>query len=175
MTGWPSKKLGDVVRLEYGKGLPESDRAANGAHPVYGANGVKGRSNSWLAEGPSLIVGRKGTAGAITRVDGKFWPLDVTYYVTFDPQIADRDFLYYALGQLNLPSLARGVKPGINRDDVYRQMILLPTLNEQKRVVGKLEAIERERAQFLRILDRQRDLIDDLWSASRTSLLGGER
>ncbi len=35
--------------------------------------------------------------------------------------------------------MARGVKPGINRNDVYALHILLPALDEQKRIVAALD------------------------------------
>jgi type I restriction enzyme S subunit len=138
------------VTLHYGKALDKSDRNPDGSVPVYGANGVKDRSDKWLARGPSLIVGRKGSAGEITREDGLFWPLDVSYYTSHDSSRLDFDFLQYALRTLDLPSLARGVKPGINRNDVYALPIALPKLEEQKRIVAVLDqafaALDRARA-----------------------------
>ena len=116
---WPLTKLGDVISLEYGKPLPKDDRDPEGAYPVYGANGEKTRSNKFYHSTPTIIVGRKGSAGELNLTEGKFWPLDVTYFVTFDEEKYEMKFLYYLLQTLNLPSMARGVKPGINRNDVY--------------------------------------------------------
>lgn len=97
-----------------------------------------------------MIIGRKGSAGEVTRVDGPFWPLDVTYYTSHDESRIDFGFLQYALSILDLPSLARGVKPGINRNDVYSLPIPLPPLKEQKRIVAVLDrafaALDRARA-----------------------------
>ncbi len=148
-TGWRHVPLGEVVTLHYGKALDKNDRDPDGSVPVYGANGIKDRSNKSLADGPSLIVGRKGSAGEITREDGPFWPLDVSYYTSHDPDRLDFDFLEYALATLNLPSMARGVKPGINRNDVYAVPMALPSLEEQKRIVAVLDqafaALDRAR------------------------------
>lgn len=103
-----------------------------------------------LRQGPSLIVGRKGSAGAINRVDGPFWASDVSYFTTHDARRIDFDFLEYLLVQLDLPALAKGVKPGINRDEVYEIIINLPPLDEQKRIVAVLdeafESLARARA-----------------------------
>ena len=137
--GWTSRPLGDVVILNYGKALARSDRDPNGSIPVYGANGVMDWSEHSLTEGPSLVVGRKGSAGEVTRVDGPFWPSDVTYFTTHDQTVLDFDFLHYSLLTLNLPSMARGVKPGINRNDVYALLIPLPPLEEQHRIVAVLD------------------------------------
>ena len=134
----------EVLRLEYGKPLPEEDRKEGGRFPVYGANGEKTRTDRFLCDRPSIIVGRKGSAGEVNLTEGRFWPLDVTYFVTFDEQQHDLRFLYYLLSTLDLQELARGVKPGINRNEVYSKRIRVPSLTEQQRIVGILDkAFER--------------------------------
>ncbi len=138
-AGWEEKSVSEVLRLEYGKPLDESDRKPNGRYPVYGANGEKDRTDKFYYDKPSIIVGRKGSAGEINLTEPKFWPLDVTYFVTFDGRHHDLRFLYYLLTTLDLPSLAKGVKPGINRNEVYSQVIEVPPLPEQQRIVGILD------------------------------------
>ena len=131
-------KLSNFIKLEYGKGLEDSDRELNGIYGAYGANGIKSKTNKFLYDKPSIVVGRKGSAGELTLVEEKFWALDVTYYVTHDIKKTDLNFLYYALKMLNIPSLAKGIKPGINRNDVYDLTIAVPILSEQKLLVEKI-------------------------------------
>jgi type I restriction enzyme S subunit len=92
-----------------------------------------------LCNTPSIIVGRKGSAGELNLTEAKFWPLDVTYFVTFDEGQHDLRFLYHLLTTLDLPSLAKGVKPGINRNEVYSLTANIPPLPEQRRIVGILD------------------------------------
>lgn len=138
-TQWELKPVGEVLQLEYGKPLEDADRKADGLYPVYGANGVRDRSDKFYFDRPSIIVGRKGSAGEVNLTEEKFWPLDVTYFVTFDDRKYDLRFLYYLLTTLDLPSLAKGVKPGINRNEVYSHVTRIPTLPEQQRIVGVLD------------------------------------
>ncbi|MFO1238300.1 MAG: restriction endonuclease subunit S [Alphaproteobacteria bacterium] len=149
-AGWKVRPLGEVVSLNYGKAISKDLRSPTGPVPVYGANGVMDYCQTALRQGPSLIVGRKGSAGAINRVDGPFWASDVSYFTTHDARRIDFDFLEYLLVQLDLPALAKGVKPGINRDEVYEIIINLPPLDEQKRIVAVLdeafESLARARA-----------------------------
>ncbi|ABG31824.1 restriction endonuclease subunit S [Roseobacter denitrificans] len=163
-AGWEVKPLGEVAKLHYGKALAESERSPNGTVPVYGANGVLGWSDHTLTEGPSLIVGRKGSAGEVNRVDGPFWPSDVTYYTEHDPNRLDFDYFHYGLMTLNLPSLAKGVKPGINRNDVYELGLPIPPLEEQKRIVAILDAaferLDRAKENAEANLQNARELFD---------------
>lgn len=136
---WEVRPLGEIIALNYGKALEPEHRSPSGAYPVYGANGIKDWSDRYLSKGPSIIIGRKGSAGEIALAEGNFWPLDVTYFVSFDSSLYDLKFLYYLLSNQRLPSLARGVKPGINRNDVYALKVAVPLLEEQKRIVAILD------------------------------------
>lgn len=136
---WKDKLVGEVLRLEYGKPLDDADRKPDGLYPVYGANGEIDRSDKYFFDKPSIIVGRKGSAGEVNLTEEKFWPLDVTYFVTFDERQYELRFLYYLLMTLDLPSLAKGVKPGINRNEVYSQITKIPPFPEQQRIVGILD------------------------------------
>ena len=139
MSIWKTKKLGEVIKLEYGKPLPKESREEGGKYPAYGANGVKCWSNQYCLDRPSIIVGRKGSAGEVNLTEEKFWPLDVTYFVTYDDTQYDLTFLYHCLKHLRLTKLAKGVKPGINRNDVYQIEFAFPPLPEQKRIVAILD------------------------------------
>jgi type I restriction enzyme, S subunit len=139
LEGWKVEKLGDVIQLEYGKPLDASKRSEDGKYPVYGANGEIARSNEYYYDKPTMIVGRKGSAGEINLTEKKFWALDVTYFVTFDDKKYDLQFLYYLLSKLELTKLAKGVKPGINRNDVYSIEVAIPPLPEQQRIVSVLD------------------------------------
>src|SRR5258708_22909228 len=105
-VAWNEKPLGEFLRLEYGKPLDELDRKPDGLYPVYGANGEKDRSDKFYFDKPSIIVGRKGSAGELNLSEEKFWRLDVTYFVTFDERQNELRFLYYLLMTLCLPGLA---------------------------------------------------------------------
>ena len=137
--GWRKLQVREVLKLEYGKPLPKEDRSANGEFSAYGSNGIKCRTDRAYFDRTSIIVGRKGSAGQITLVDGPFWPLDVTYFVTHDDRQHDIKFLYHLLKRLELPMLADGVKPGINRNRVYDLEAAFPPLPEQKRIVAILD------------------------------------
>ena len=53
---WEVKKLGEVLKLEYGKPLPKEERTPDGKYPAYGANGVKGWSNKYYYDKKTIIL-----------------------------------------------------------------------------------------------------------------------
>ena len=134
---YPSKKLSEIIVLNYWKAVDKSDKSDDGLYDVYGANGVMYKSKRFNFDGESIIVWRKWSAWAINRVSGKFWTSDVTYYVTTNQNV---DYICYILKKLNLPELAKWVKPGINRNDVYEIEIPLPPLSTQSRIVARLDS-----------------------------------
>lgn len=79
--GWKAVDLGTVLDLEYGKALPAKDRESSGTVPVYGSNGIVGYHDTALVAGPCVVVGRKGSAGAVNVSEGRCWPIDTTYFV----------------------------------------------------------------------------------------------
>jgi len=138
---WVWARLGDVVSFEYGKGLREDKRNANGRVPVYGSNGIVGYHSVPLVEKPCLVVGRKGAIGAIHLSNKPCWPIDTTYYV-LPPDGIDLVFLYHLLYFNRLGSLDKSTAiPGLNRDDAYAVKIPLAPTNEQKRIVARLEEL----------------------------------
>jgi type I restriction enzyme, S subunit len=161
---WQMKKLGEVIKLEYGKPLVKSMRKPDGLYPMYGANGIKGRTNEYYYNKKTIIVGRKGSAGEINLTEEKFWPLDVTYFVTFEEKEYNLIFLYHLLSSLELPKLAKGVKPGINRNDVYDINTLLPQLPDQKLIVAILDkafaAIAKAKANAEQNLKNAKELFE---------------
>jgi type I restriction enzyme S subunit len=130
---WRPVKFCECMKLEYGDSLPEEKRI-KGHVPVYGSNGIVGFHNRSLVKGPGVIVGRKGTIGAVHFEHGEFFPIDTTYYLSHNGEI-DIKYAYYKMQtlQLNRLNSASGT-PGLNRNDVYRINFQLPPKLEQSKI-----------------------------------------
>lgn len=138
--GWRGATVGLLLDFQYGKGLKASERADEGPVPVFGSNGIVGFTDEALTDRPSIIVGRKGSAGALNLCNGPSWTTDVAYYIEAPP-FFEIHFLLNALAALDLDKLGKGVKPGLSRSDAYEQLMCVPPLAEQHRIVAKVDEL----------------------------------
>jgi type I restriction enzyme, S subunit len=138
--GWRRAKVGSILDFQYGKGLKASERPDEGPVPVFGSNGIVGFTDEPLTVRSSIIVGRKGSAGALNLCDGPSWTTDVAYFVEA-PSFIEIRFLLNALKVLDLDKLGKGVKPGLSRSEAYDQIISVPPLAEQHRIVAKVDEL----------------------------------
>lgn len=137
-------RLGNVLSLEYGISLPKYKRI-KGIYPVVGANGIDGFHNSYFLNGPSIIVGRKGSVGKINLIKQNCTPIDTCFFVKINEEQLLFQYTYYLLKSLNLETLNKGLGPGgLNRNDVYALSVEVPSLDLQKEIVAQILPLEEE-------------------------------
>ena len=149
MTAWRESMLADEIELEYGKGLPAHSRHP-GTVGVYGSNGLVGFHDEGLLGGPGIVVGRKGTVGAVAYSADAFWPIDTTYYVVKKGDLNWR-YLFHLLSSVGMTGLnSHSAVPGLNREDVYSIAVRIPPRRVQDQIASVLDfvssAIELEGA-----------------------------
>ena len=138
--GWADVPLGSLLNFKYGKALPDKERSGKG-FPVYGSNGVVGWHSHALTTGTTIVIGRKGSVGALQFSNTPCSPIDTTYYIDEAPGHQFR-FWFYRLKSLDLASLNKSTAiPGLSRGDAYQILVALPPLAEQKRIADKLDIV----------------------------------
>lgn len=143
-ANWVSTRLGELFNFEYGKSLIKTSRVDVGIYPVFGSSGLVDMHNQYIVEGPSIIIGRKGAVGSVHYSDKNCWPIDTTYFIRENKKL-NLKFSYYLFQKLNLAKLeASTAIPGLNRNLAYDEIIKLPPLNEQQRIVAKIEELFSE-------------------------------
>lgn len=153
----PQTLLGDICEFKYGKSLPAAIRDGGGSH-VYGSNGLVGQHSETITNGPTIVVGRKGSIGEINFSQNSCWPIDTTYYIDKSCTKADLKWLFYALSSLRLTELNKAAAiPGLNRNDAYAKRLPSPPLPEQRRIAAildKAEALRTKRREAIAKLDQ---------------------
>ncbi|MFT4087595.1 MAG: restriction endonuclease subunit S [Gordonia sp. (in: high G+C Gram-positive bacteria)] len=148
--------VGDILELAYGKALKAADRDG-GEYPVVGSSGIVGAHSKGLTGDPTIVVGRKGSIGSVTWIDGPAWPIDTAYFVRPVRNDLDLRWLYWLLRSLRMETMNKSAAvPGLNRDDVYRLAIAVPPLPEQRRIAAILDhadALRTQRRETLAHLD----------------------
>ena len=159
-AGWREVKLGDIVKFNYGKSLPEQKRIA-GAIPVYSSAGLIDWHNEALANSKGLIIGRKGTIGSVYKSETPFFPIDTTFYIVESENdgSCNLDYLFYRLSSSGLENLnSDSAVPGLNRLAAYEQKFLLPPLPEQKAIAEVLSSLDDK----IDLLHRQKKTLEDI-------------
>lgn len=136
--GWVWCRLGDICDFIYGDSLTKSQCKEDGKYPVYGSNGIVGYYDRYLTDKKAIIVGRKGSAGALNLCRVPSWTTDVAYYIE-DRKIINFEFMFYLLKSLQLEKLGKGIKPGVNRNEAYNLLIVLAPIAEQKVIVERVD------------------------------------
>lgn len=136
--GWRWVKLGEICQFNYGDSLTSKNRIPGDVN-VYGSNGIVGTHTQTLTEGPTIIIGRKGSIGEVHYSANSCWPIDTTYYIEEKSIECDGYWLFFCLKSLNLAELNKAAAvPGLNREDAYKLEISLPPLPEQQRIAALL-------------------------------------
>ncbi len=139
---WSRTTVGSFCPFSYGKGLPEKKRKPNGSFKVYGSNGPVGTHDQPLVDQPGIVIGRKGTVGAVHFASEPFWPIDTTFYVV---STSDRHlrYTYYLLKSVGLENMnADSAVPGLNRDAAHARQILVPPFEEQRAIAHILGSLD---------------------------------
>lgn len=135
---WICIKLGQFAPFFYGKSLPGNCRDNSGKVPVYGSSGIVGFHTEALTDGPTIIIGRKGTVGALYYSPVPCWPIDTTFYISG----GDRELIrykYYLLKSLKLDQMnADSAVPGLNRDAAHSLVIYIPPSEEEQCAIAHI-------------------------------------
>jgi type I restriction enzyme S subunit len=136
---WEVVPLRSLARVKYGKARPRQE----GNVPAVGSGGVYAWVNEALVDFPTLVIGRKGTAGRAWLMEKPCWPSDTTFYLDWSQEV-DIDFLF---GYLTLHPLsgehAKTTLPSLSRPDLENYLVPLPPLPEQRRIARVLNTIQR--------------------------------
>jgi type I restriction enzyme S subunit len=137
---WVEITVGEYCPFIYGKGLPKAKRKF-GSVPVYGSNGVVDYHEVGCVKKHGVIIGRKGTCGAVHLSQSDFWPIDTAFFTTKDT-IEETRFVYYLLSTLGMEKMnSDSAVPGLNRENAHGIKIKIPEQLSDRQKLGQYLAL----------------------------------
>ncbi|HCA5368969.1 TPA: restriction endonuclease subunit S [Acinetobacter baumannii] len=138
---WEILKFKDVITIKYGK---DHKKLKDGNIPVLGTGGIMRYVESYLYDGESILIGRKGTIDKPQFISGKFWTVDTLFYTEIGEKIRPK-FAFQQLLLVNWLNLneATGV-PSLNTTSIGNIELKVPCLEEQTKIANFLSAIDQK-------------------------------
>ncbi len=139
---WKWVRLGEIIQIKSGEMLTSSEMK-NGLIPVYGGNGVAGYHDKWLVDEETIVIGRVGFYCGSVHITEKYaWITDNAFITHYSKSYINQKYLAFILKQMNLGGKNNGVaQPVVSGKKIYPMFFPLPPLEEQKRIVAKIEKL----------------------------------
>ncbi|OFY91873.1 MAG: type I restriction endonuclease subunit S, partial [Bacteroidetes bacterium RIFOXYA2_FULL_33_7] len=116
----------------------------NGKYPILGTGGIIGKTNSFLCNKASVLIGRKGTIDKPVYMETPFWSVDTLFYTDVFSNTFPK-WLYFQFQNINwyLYNEASGV-PSLSASTIYKIKIQLPCFSEQTKIANFLSALDEK-------------------------------
>ena len=142
-NSWAWVKLGDICNPKQWTTISTEKLKENGKYSVYGANGIIGKYDEYNHEKETILITCRGaTCGSInicepfSYVNGNAFALD-----NLDENIYLK-FMYFCLNGINFKDIITGTaQPQIVKKNLIEFYIPLPPLDEQERIVKKIDEL----------------------------------
>ena len=139
-------KLEEICSLYQPQTISGKEILSRGKFLVYGANGIIGYYDSYNHEDCEIAMTCRGaTCGNIIWTKPRSWITGNAMVVHPTSSVVDKRYLYYFLKEKKMSRAITGsAQPQITRSDLEFFEVLLPPLEEQKKIAGTLALIDRK-------------------------------
>lgn len=139
--GWSRAELQQLVYFQRGFDITKAQQQP-GDIPVISSSGITSFHNQAKAQGPGIIIGRKGTLGTIHFSEGAYWPHDTTLWSKRLYENNPR-FVYYYLHLFDFQHLDVGnANPTLNRNHIHKLEIAIAPKEIQHSIASILSAYD---------------------------------
>lgn len=166
---WIVSSLGETIKINSGDGLTSKQMNQEGSIPVYGGNGITGYHDSYNVSEPTIVIGRVGYyCGSIHITETKAWVTDNAFVTKFSEDCFIIRYLELLLKSIDLQENSSATaQPVISGAKIYPLTIFIPPLEEQQRIVEKVD----ELMQLCDQLEQQQTLSSDAHATLVDTLL----
>lgn len=122
--GWKRCHLRDVLEINGGK---DYKQLKSGTYPVYGSGGLMCRVDSFLYEGESVLIPRKGTLNNVMYRNEAFWTVDTLFYTRVLLKNGGK-YLFHAVRAFDFASMNIGAAvPSMTKTKLDGLVLTIPT------------------------------------------------
>jgi type I restriction enzyme S subunit len=162
--GWFSASLGDVLKIVPGKYVAKTDYVEDGEFWIYGSNSIMGKLDRFLVEKAHVVMAAIGAyAGSVRYSAEPSWINNNAMALVPNEKVLVKYLHFWLESHLDLARVVVGTgQPYVQRPLLLKEVVQLPALPEQKRIVDLIDAvdsyIEALRAQ-LKSANQSRDAV----------------
>lgn len=167
---WKKLKLGDFLEIKHGKNQ-KAIECQNGIFPILATGGEIGRTNTFIYDKPSVLIGRKGTINKPQYIETPFWTVDTLFWSKMkETNIAK--FFYYLFQMIKWEVWDEGSTiPSLNASTIMSIKIKISdNVSEQKAIADILSKADEE----IDLLTRKLDLLQSQKKGLMQQLLTGK-
>ena len=142
--GWEFVRLGDIITVSSGKNITSSEMSkTEQIYPVYGGNGITGYYNNYNVDINTIVIGRVGFyCGSIHITQCKSWVTDNALVVNYDDECILLKYMKHLLKWADFGKMSSSTAQPLVTGKIIKPFIIgVPPLNEQKRIVEKIDEI----------------------------------
>lgn len=173
---WTKTILGESCKMYQPKTISAKEMVSDGEYVVFGANGIIGRYDKYNHTEPQLLVTCRGaTCGSVNVSEPNSWITGNAMVIQPDTsKISMRFMEYVCRGGIDLSKAITGAaQPQITRKSLEPIEFSYPPLEEQQRIVAKLDAAFAEIDSAIKLVEAKQanaeKLKASLLAASLTS------
>lgn len=141
MGKWVKRKLGECLTIGNGQDYKHLN---SGEIPVYGTGGVMTYVDSFLYDGETVCIGRKGTINKPIFHIGKIWTVDTLFYThSFKDLLPLYAYYVFCAIKWGKYNEATGV-PSLSKETINKIEVTIPSdLSEQRRIASILSSADK--------------------------------
>jgi type I restriction enzyme S subunit len=136
---WEHTTIKNILQIGSGRDYKHLNE---GDSPVFGTGGYMASVDSYLYDGQTVFIGRKGTINKPFFFEGKFWTVDTLFYTHSFCNVLPR-FCFYIFNAINWLEYneASGV-PSLSKTTIESIDISIPSLPEQEKIATLLSLVD---------------------------------
>lgn len=162
------KKFEDILDIINGKNQKKVENP-KGVYPIYGSGGVMGYADEYLCESDTVIIGRKGSINNPIYVKEPFWNVDTAFGLAARKNVLLPRYLYFFCVHYDFEKLNTTVTiPSLTKANLLKVEMDVPSIDEQKRIVDKLDFMVK----LIQLQKEQNERLDDLIKSRFVEMFG---